>query len=162
VMPWPFGDDVTHGHLHFKNVWETATYPGGAALVLSLALVASALGWRFARMRRGGGVMAPVTPLGAAAAVVLLLALYMMVGGWLPGFSGFREPLKARALLAFGFAIASAAILDTGILRGSLWKKSLWIGVAIAGLLIAEAGRYTGVQNFKELVRGFGQPMDPL
>ncbi len=162
VMPFPFGDDLTYGHLHFKNVWETATYPGGAALVLSLALVVRVIAWRVVRITKKERTAASVTPLAVAAAVILLLGFYMMIGGWLPGFSGFREPLKARALIAFGFAIAAAATFDLAILRGPQWKKSLWIAVIAAALLIGYAGQYTGTQTFKELVKGFGVPMDPL
>jgi len=98
LLPFPLGDDVLSPHLHLKNVWETAGYPG--ALVLALA---------------GATILRAVLPAGGrdrtrhrAAAGVVLLGLYLCYGGWLPGFASFREAMKARALVALGLALAAA------------------------------------------------------
>ncbi len=97
ALPFPFGDDVGLHHLHTKNVWETAAYPGVVGLA---ALVACAV-----RGTRGGTRRARQ---GRAALAVILLAVYLVMGGVLPGMAGFREPLKARAIAGMGFALAAA------------------------------------------------------
>ncbi len=97
-LPFPLGDELSSGHLHLKNVWETATYPGTLTTVLALGTLLAGLGgWR----RRW-----PL-PLRMAWAIVLL-GLYLCGGGWLPGFGSFREPMKARAVVGLGMALVGA------------------------------------------------------
>ncbi len=164
MLPFPFGDDMTHGHLHFKNVWETALYPGSIALVLSATLVLRVGWWFFCRIlrRNGSGLSEAITPLCLAGVMVTLMGLYMMAGGWLPGFGGFREPLKARAVVAFGFALMSAAAFDGIARRPELWRRFLIAGTTMMFFFIVSAADYYDPRKFYDLVTGFGQPpFDP-
>ncbi len=164
MLPFPFGDDMNHGHLHFKNVWETALYPGSVALVLSATLLLRVADWfirRFlkrAKPWRGNGT---ITPLGLAGIVMSIMGIYMMAGGWLPGFSSFREPAKARAIVAFGFAVMSAAAFNGIARRPYAWRRVMIGGALIAYWGIGAASQYTDIQEFKNLVIGFGTPFDP-
>ena len=98
-LPFPLGDDLTRAHLHFKNVWETCTYPGMIAIILGAMPFIGMRRWR----------MKGLSPKIRIAWGVLLLGVYLCWGGWLPGFSSFREPLKARAIVALGLALAAGA-----------------------------------------------------
>jgi hypothetical protein len=74
VFPFPLGDDVFSGHLHAKNVWETAGYPGALALILMGALVLDP------RTFRRGGAQSAVGRPGAHRARVLSVAGRMAAG----------------------------------------------------------------------------------
>jgi hypothetical protein len=99
LLPWPLGDDLSFPHMHLKNVWETATYPGILGLVLAVGGLVGGLKGRARGCRAHGRL----------GLVLVLTGLYMCGGGWLPGFSSFREPMKARAVLALGIAMAAGA-----------------------------------------------------
>lgn len=97
LLPNPFGDGVTRAHLATKSVWDVNAYAG-----VGLWILAAGGLWRFAarparRTRRARAAFA-VTALGA----------YLCVGGWIPGLGSFRDPLKARALLALGLTLFAA------------------------------------------------------
>jgi hypothetical protein len=94
-LPFPLGDDLHNPHLHIKNVWETCSYPGTTVLILAIALMTRVFGRRDARRAR-------------AAAGLVALGFYLCWGGWLPGFGGFREPMKARAIVALGLSLCAA------------------------------------------------------
>lgn len=160
IMPFPFGDDLTRGHLHFKNVWETGTYPGMVAFLLTLALLLRWIGWL--AWRRGSRKIAPMPVVGVAALFIILLGCYMMVGGWLPGFGGFREPLKARALLAFGFALGAASTIESLLRSPGRWRLAVLGAAVLLGAALAQAARYTDPTAFVRLIMSFGPPMDPL
>lgn len=96
-LPFPLGDDLSRPHMHMKNVWETATYPG--TLVLVLAAFSAQLALR--KPSR------PVVIQARMAWAIIGLGLYLCAGGWLPGFASFREAMKARAILALGVALAA-------------------------------------------------------
>lgn len=168
ILPFPFGDDMRMSHLHLKNVWETATYPGLAALVLTAALVPRALRARAPRRR---------LPL-----ALLCLAAYMLLGGWLPGFGGFREVLKARAVLAFALATASTAgfeVLRAALMlsrrhraapgsgrRPGLPATRLLPELSAAGGLAVLAGAMALIvqsdrERYARLFLRFGPPFDP-
>lgn len=159
IMPFPFGDDITFGHLHYKNVWETALYPGSIALVLSAALIIRVVWWRVKRVvgQKGDG-LSEITPLGLAGVVVALMGLYMMAGGWLPGFSGFREPLKARAVVAFGFAVMAAAAFDGLARRPATWRSWLIVATLVMWGCITSAWEYVNPIAFRDLIKSFGLP----
>lgn len=174
IMPFPFGDGVRLGHLHFKSVWETATYPGSAAIALVLAGVfrAAFAAARIAAKYRTSspknvtirrifaqtGLTAPAL----AGLIIIALGLYMMVGGWLPGFGGFREATKARAVVAFGVVVFGAATLNAAILRPALWRWPLVAGAAAQLAMLATVLRYQAPQEFLKLIESFGNPMDTI
>ncbi len=180
IAAWPFGDDLTQGHLHFKNVWETATYPGAVALIVAGAVlvrlvmaVGQALrGARAAEgMAAGGRFKAGVTrflnhidlpPLGLAFLLIIGLGIYMMVGLWLPGFSGFRDVTKARAVVAFSLPILCAMVLDRAVVFPGRWMWPMVVSAAaLVGMTIWIAVG-TSALDFVRLLRNFGQPFDPL
>ncbi len=132
LLPFPLGDDLSNPHMHLKNVWETCTYAGTMTLVLALAslVMVAARGYRRwpREMKLAWGIV--------------LLGLYLCGGGWLPGFSSFREPLKARAVVGLGLALAAAfggrILFATDRLE---WRKRLFRGVHVGTLVaIAWAG----------------------
>ncbi len=105
LLPSPLGGGAGLIHLHKKAIWETATYPGTAAVILTLAAAGSLLITRRRRRWRwrvGVGILA--------------VGLYLTFGYGLPGLRGFREPLKARILVAM--AIGFCAALEFDALRG--------------------------------------------
>jgi hypothetical protein len=161
IMPYPFGDDVTSGHLHFKNVWETATYPGTLTIVLTAALLVKAAVAGAARLWSGPGRRMHITPLAAAAVCILLLGGYMLVGAWLPGFGGFREPLKARAVIAFALALSAAAAADAMVRRPAVWRWPLVAGAVLSLGMLSAAWSYHSAENLVALLKSFGTPMDP-
>lgn len=169
IMPFPFGDDVTKGHLHFKNVWETATYPGAITLALTLA---ATLRWFFGMtrwtidVRRYGRTTArrprEITPVMAGGLLLLVLGVYLMFGGWLPGFGSFREATKARAILAFAVPMIAAAVLDGALRSPKQWAWPVAAGAAGGLAMIFSTFRYDSPQAFKKLLESFGRPFDPL
>lgn len=163
IMPFPFGNDLTRTHLHFKNVWETGTYPGGATLVLALAvLIRVAMYWirrLVSRQQRFSRVQRPVVYAGAAMA---FLGFYMMCGGWLPGFGGFREPMKARAVLAIALAVLAAAGLDGLVRNPRQWRWPVFAGVVISLASLGFALTFSNIDSFRDLIRSFGMPIEPL
>jgi hypothetical protein len=122
LLPFPLGDDVLTSHLHLKNVWETAGYPGSPALVFAATILFRAM-WP---VRQGLDRVRQRT-----AAAILLLGLYLCYGGWLPGFASFREPLKARALVALGIALAAALATQELMVwassRGTVQNVGSWL-----------------------------------
>lgn len=124
-LPWPLGDDLTFDHMHLKNVWETATYPGIIGTLFALGGV-FVFPWRRGEHEKSMRL----------AWAVLLLGLYMCGGGWLPGFSSFREPMKARAVVALGIALAAGVgfrRLGAGLrLRGRV-RPHVWVVAVLAG-----------------------------
>ncbi|MCX7625145.1 MAG: YfhO family protein, partial [Candidatus Sumerlaeaceae bacterium] len=123
-LPWPLGDDLTFDHMHLKNVWETATYPGILGVILALG-GALAGGWR-------GDVKERDLRLAWA---VILLGLYVCGGGWLPGFSSFREPMKGRAVVALGVALAAGIgyrRLEVALSASRRLNLRLWASPAVA------------------------------
>lgn len=101
LLPFPLGDDLASPHVHMKNIWETASYPGAAALAL---VVAGATGFA---ARRGRGSRRPRISL-----CLIALGLYFCLGYRLPGLGMFREPLKARIVLAFGISLCAALAFE--------------------------------------------------
>lgn len=164
LLPYPFGDDLSAGHLHFKNVWETATYPGVFALVCSLAgLVASAL-WairNYVPLRAARSMRVAASPLMLAGSVVFIAGLYMTIGGWLPGFGGFREATKGRAVCAFAAALLAASGFDYVVRRPARVKYALWAGCTVVFASIISAFKYEDHKQFLDLLKSFGPPMDP-
>ncbi|MEI7633619.1 MAG: hypothetical protein WCK47_04995 [bacterium] len=168
AMPFPFGDDLRSPHMHMKNVWETCGYPGTLALLLT---VGGLLAVRRCGFGRGGGARRA-----RMALALIVLGFYLSWGGWLPGFGGFREPLKARVIIAVGIALGAAAGFSrlcaaarlaramrrrggsaTGPLRPFLIFGSVMVvcagGAALVALLKPE--------EIGRLVMQFGQPFDP-
>lgn len=159
ISPFPFGNDLTRSHLHFKNVWETATYPGTVALILAMAALLRTGWWVIAKAR--GATRAPaISPLTLAGALALLAGFYMIIGAWLPGFSGFREPAKARAIAAFAVSMLGAAAFDGFLRRGAGWRACTAVAVAVSGAMLAAALRWSAPGRFLTLVESFGVPMD--
>jgi len=100
-LPAPLGNDLGIPHVHKKNVWETATYPGVAVVALSLAALARGVVDRRKRSRRQ-----------RVAFAVVALGLYLCLGGALPGLGAFREPMKARIVLGLGLSLCAAGMLE--------------------------------------------------
>ena len=161
LLPFPFGNDITDAHLNMKNVWETATYAGVWGSASLLALLASG------RLRRD--------PRARMAIMLAALAVYFFVGGWLPGFSGFREPMKARALLGVAMALSAALMLQMIMAGARLRRRSgrrAWMGrnvVAVAGAavgVVTLAGLFLAalaVANpgrVRDFATSFGMPFD--
>lgn len=174
IMPFPFGDGVRLGHLHFKSVWETATYPGSAAIALVLAGVfrvafaglkiaaRGAVARRNAFTLRQMAARAGLTGPALAGLIIMGLGFYMIVGGWLPGFGGFRDATKARAVVAFGLVVFVAATLNGIILRPAHWRWPLLAGAAGQLLMLGAAGEFLDPDAFLRLIRSFGNPMDSI
>ncbi|MBX7245974.1 MAG: YfhO family protein [Candidatus Sumerlaeaceae bacterium] len=97
----PLGDGITTQHLQTRGVWDTAGYTGTITALL-------AIGSLIGTLKRYGGA----TPGARAAVAVLCVALYHGMGGWLPGFGFFREPLKAMCLVNLATAILAGCALD--------------------------------------------------
>lgn len=135
LLPFPMGDDMRAPHLHMKNVWETGSYPGVIGLVLALSCGFD--WWRRKGVKAGGRKVA---------LSLVALGVYLAMGGWLPGFSGFREPLKARAILALGIAFCAAVQADRLVVYARLQKQRMvnrglrrWDGLKTVMLLAAIA-----------------------
>lgn len=161
LMPFPFGDDLTQGHLHFKNVWETATYPGTAVLVFAVASLVRIAVWLPGRIRRRGRLRPGIDPVSLAGAALLVLGFYMMIGGWLPGFASFREATKARAVMAFGVVLlASTALSSLGRLF-TTHRRADFTAILLLGAALSGAAGYGQLQSFEHLVKSFGPPFDP-
>lgn len=107
LLAFPFGDDLAVPHLNPTNVWESALYPGLLALVFSLGLLL-----RSVRYPRGIART-------RAALALIALGIILCTGFWLPGLTGFREPMKARVICAVGFALAAALGWDAL----GIWKS---------------------------------------
>ena len=155
LLPHPFGDDVTRPHLHMKNVWETASYPGVLAGAAVLAVFARPLR-RDARAR--------------LVVALLALAAFLFLGGWLPGFSGFREPLKARVLPGMAAALAVALALHRlgaapRLPRAAARRVVLPVALALAAWgaasVVVGAWAWARPPAVRDFVAGFGSPMDP-
>ncbi|MGC8742114.1 MAG: hypothetical protein ACP5UB_11765 [Candidatus Sumerlaeaceae bacterium] len=139
LLPFPLGDDLNVPHMHLKNVWETCSYPGTISWVLAWAGLIAVACWRKRR---------PWPAELKLAWGIVLLGLYLCGGGWLPGFSSFREPMKARAVVGLGVALAAATggqLLYAGgrlrasqrgrMLRPAILVAALWGSVALGGSL---------------------------
>jgi hypothetical protein len=170
----PFGDDLHQLHLYTKAAWETITYPGAVALALATALVGKAAGGlvcRGIRHLRRDAAAAPLSRLAEHDAralfvsVILLVGVYLTCGGWLPGFSSFREPIKARALLALGFALCAAVQFDR-VFSAPRAPRHSPVPVILAGLILTvSAAVLLGLSHnpswFAALIAKFPPPMDP-
>lgn len=138
LLPFPLGDDLRTPHVYSKNVWETGTWAGSTSILFTISLALSSIR-RFLQMsynlltqyfvnksndlwRSRLGVrklaFAPAASLtlrpisrarDALPLALLALCLYVALGGWLPGFGGFREILKIRAIAGFALALGAAA-----------------------------------------------------
>ena len=145
LMPHPLGDDLQQPHLFQKAAWETITYPGIVALVLigafKLRFFGKLAGHLWSRLRKRSVAFSRSADFNrrAACMVILLLGVYLMTGGWLPGFSSFREPIKARAILALGMAMAAALEFDALLrLSGVAYLRRInWLTNYAASALVA-------------------------
>jgi hypothetical protein len=134
ALPFPLGDDLRSPHMHLKNVWETCTYPGTLTTLAALGAVVTAAALRRRRCPAETRL----------AWVIVLLGLYMCGGGWLPGFSSFREPMKARAVVALGMALAGGLGAQRLVAAARLRRvrragPGAWAGAAVAALMGAVA-----------------------
>ncbi|MGI8905931.1 MAG: hypothetical protein ACR2IE_05510 [Candidatus Sumerlaeaceae bacterium] len=102
-------------------------------------------------------------------AILIFLGLYLMMGWWLPGFASFREPIKARAIVALGMAWAAAVEFHTLL---QLWKHfrrrrlRICIPYVTAAAIIAACAlwfwwRASQPGWFEQLLRRFPNPFDP-
>lgn len=96
LLAFPFGDDLALPHLNPTNVWESALYPGLLALVFSMGLLLRAV-------RHPRGVART-----RSALALIALGIVLCAGLWVPGLTGFREPMKARVICAVGFALGAS------------------------------------------------------
>ncbi|PKO14502.1 hypothetical protein CVU37_14440, partial [candidate division BRC1 bacterium HGW-BRC1-1] len=161
LLPFPFGNDITVPHLNMKNVWETASYAGVWGSASLLVLFASR------RLRRD--------PRARLAILLAALAVYFFVGGWLPGFSGFREPMKARALLGMAMALVAALMLQMMLVGARLPRREgrwawgirnmvtitaaavgvvAFVGIALAVFAVSDPARV------RDFATSFGPPFD--
>lgn len=176
LFPYPFGDDIRQPHLHFKNVWETATWPGAPAIVFSISLLGfwfrSTLKAVFKTVKRTA-TPKPVRlktflPSNLSSAQIACLSLiglgiYLTFGGWLPGFSGFREPTKARAIIAFAAALTTAVQYH----RFERSPRKTGKGLFASSLLLLIATtlfwmKFKTPDSFTHLITQFGLPFDLL
>lgn len=123
-LPAPFGNGVLEAHINERGVWDTAGYFGAPALV-------AVLSWtlHFVTQRRKDSR--------ATCAFALILAgIYIMSGGYLPGFRGTRENQRAIILVHSGSFLLLALFLDD--LRNRLDEKCLKkrFGRAAAAFLV--------------------------
>lgn len=181
LFRFPLGDDLKKPHMYTKAVWEVCLYPGVAALAItlsfftiSLARIFRSFQWpevvrrkrwpelsdlfylerrlpfsRF-KMLIGGGIF--------------VLGLYLVAGNWLPGFSSFREPLKARAILALGFAFIAAFGFDLLVRARNTNKLFLLPGAWALALLLSAVFVYQkggNVEWFLNYVGQFAPSIDP-
>ncbi|MCX7020514.1 MAG: hypothetical protein WCK47_00980 [bacterium] len=106
LIPYPLGDGVTQLHIHRRGVWDTAGYCGTGALILALVSLACRGAWR-------GGSVDPLSNVTRQGLAMFLIAFYHGLGGWLPGFGFFREPIRAMVLVN----IATALLASVGLAR---------------------------------------------
>jgi hypothetical protein len=155
LLPSPLGGGAGLVHLHKKAIWETATYPGTAAVILTLAAAGGLLITRRRRRWRwrvGVGILA--------------IGLYLTFGYGLPGLRGFREPLKARILVAM--AIGFCAALEFDVLRGRAGRGGMRRRSEEAKEQRTRWGRVRGVRPALlsaivviVLLAGFGLSLNP-
>ncbi|MGC8740502.1 MAG: hypothetical protein ACP5UB_03495 [Candidatus Sumerlaeaceae bacterium] len=134
LLPAPLGDGVTEMHMNERGVWDTAGYFGAIALVAGF-LEAGCF------FKRG---LAKSDPRAFAALMLLCFAIYIMSGGYLPGFSGIRESQRALVLLHFSALLFVALFLDsmrklsrTRLLRRRIWGYYFAIFLsAVAALIV--------------------------
>lgn len=128
----PFGNGVTELHLNERGVWDTAGYLGTIVLVLAfVGLVASARQPKQEKRIR-------------AALALIGLGLYLMLGGWLPGFSALRENQRAVVIVHAGMFVLVACGLDqmvptfgSSFARRQIYPISAWAFVAsILGIAV--------------------------
>lgn len=171
LLPHPLGDDLSQPHLYLKAAWETCTYPGVVALVLAATSVICIVARELLVFAKTASQPAKTqsiirgfaTVRSAACVVIIGLGIYLVLGGWLPGFSGFREPIKARAIVAIGISFASAVQLDE-------MQRFRKFGAAIVSLLLVLILAAISFMLFRvaaqpgwfeSLLRSFPAPLDP-
>jgi len=157
IFPFPLGDDLRAPHLFTKPSWEVSVYGGALQFSITAALLLILLArisrpttrtrWSFWQQRE----LSRREWQGRIVAAVILLGVHLVMGWWLPGFSSFREPLKARAILALGIALGSAVGFDL-VLRRAMVKHArpllsfvlllVLIAAATLGWFSREAGWY--------------------
>ena len=167
LLPYPFGDDMSRPHLHFKNVWETATYPGTIILGLAISTIISFVWFAVRRKKRSDSKAQKQITLNPAELIGIsgiFLAIYMMLGLWLPGFSGFRDPLKARAVLSIALAFAAGGAWQRITENREPRLQNLQIFLGGFGVVLLACGwglRLLNPQKFTDLLTLFRPPFDP-
>lgn len=122
ILPFPLGDGRTVTHMQRRGIWDTAGFVGSVAILLALVSLLQA------RTKR------PVRECASAPALWLFaFAAYLTGGGWLPGFDGFREPLKALCLVTLSLAWAAADGARIVAARG--WSRTVLVSLAIVAAI---------------------------
>lgn len=127
----PFGNGVNEYHVNERGPWDTAGYIG------TLTMALAAFGF-FGTKRRGPDTIR----ICKCAISLIVLGLYLMGGGWLPGFDRVRENQRAIFIIHTGLFIAVALGLRELLSARAEWKFFSLPNRRFTVLLIAALSLY--------------------
>ncbi|MCX7625407.1 MAG: hypothetical protein N2Z21_04270 [Candidatus Sumerlaeaceae bacterium] len=97
----PFGNGVTEYHVNERGAWDTAGYIGTLALVLAVS----------GFIARNGATLSE-SKVRRCAFSLVVMGLYLLGGGWLPGFDRIRENQRAIFIVHTGLFLSLATGLN--------------------------------------------------